>query len=118
MPESDQPEPSPDEVPPHAVFISPAEMQEHMRKQYEIQHALNESNVRRQDAFVEGLDEDQLRMFRGFIKSSLENPDYGQYMVGWVSAILKIKYNVCQYCGEKHESYEDLLSAHSNGEQP
>lgn len=97
---------------PAFAFVSPAELHEHMRKQFETAHALNESNVRRQDDFVEGLDEDQLRMFRGFLKASLEAPDYGQYMVGWVSAILKAKYKVCQYCGEKHESYDDLLTAH------
>lgn len=94
----------------------PPEVQQQMREQYENIHALNESNVRRQDAFIEGLDEDQLRMFRGMVRAGLDEPDFGNYMIGWISAVLKIRYNVCQHCGNKHETFEDLLNSHPEGE--
>ncbi len=73
---------------------------------------LREANVRLQDEFIEGLNEDQLRMFRAFLMSAMEDPSYGNYMAGWISSILKMKYNVCRFCGDKHETYEDLLGAH------
>lgn len=94
----------------------PREVQQHLRQQFETMNALNESNVRRQDAFIEGLDEDQLRMTRGMIKAALDDPSFGSYMIGWISAILKIKHNICQYCGDKHATYEDLLTAHPEGD--
>lgn len=109
----DAPPPSPDGPHFHGIpgFLPP-ELQEHLRKQLETQNELNESNVRNQDTFIDSLDEDQLRMLRGMIQSAIDDNAFGSYMVGWISSILKYKHNICQYCGNKHATYDDLLAAH------
>lgn len=98
------------------VFGPPPELLEQQRQQYEAMRAHNEANVRRQDAFVESLDEEQLRMLRSLIAAAVDNPPFGSYLVGWMASILKYKYNVCQYCGEHHITLDDILTAHPDPE--
>lgn len=96
----------------HGGIPIPLEVHEQLEQQKANVHELREQNVRAQDEFIESMDEDKLRMFRGFVGGIIDDPSYGNYMLGWISSILKIKYNVCRLCGDKHLSLEDLTSAH------
>jgi len=96
------------------IFGNPEEVQAELKKRTEEMRLTAEEHTRRMDDFVEGLNEDHLKLLQVIIRQCTANPDFGQYLNGWVSHMLKAKYSVCQFCGGKHETPEDWINAHAD----
>jgi hypothetical protein len=95
----------------------PEEVRQQMQQAADDQHALQESQVRELEDFIEGLAVDQAKMMRGIIRLATQDPSYGAYINGWLSHMLRFKFSICQVCGEKHEelSPEAIIAAHNKG---
>jgi len=96
------------------IFGSPEEVKEALVRRVEEQRLIAEEHTRSMDEFVEGLPEEHLKLLQVIIRQCAQNPDFGQYLNGWVSHMLKAKFSICQFCGGKHETPEDWIKAHAD----
>lgn len=96
----------------------PEELKQEMMRQVELNHMNAEDRVRAQTDLMERLSADDLTIVRDFVRNAVADAQYGSYLNGWMSHILQSKHKICQYCGETHESMEDMLIAHAPKEKP
>lgn len=96
------------------IMGDPEQVKAMLQQRMEEQRLTAEEHTRRMDEFVEGLPEEQLKLLQTIVRQVIHNPEYGQYLNGWLSHMLKSKYGVCQFCGGKHESPEDWIAAHAD----
>jgi hypothetical protein len=95
-------------------FGTPEEVHAALRQRAEEMKLTAEEHTRNLDDFMEGLDEGHLKLLQTIVRQIVHNPEYGQYLNGWLSHMLKSKYNMCQFCGGKHETPEDWIAAHAD----
>jgi hypothetical protein len=62
--------------------------------------------------FFEGLDEAQLRHFRGLLGVMIDRPESIHYYVGLVGGLLSQKFNVCLACSKNHDEELKGLADH------
>lgn len=94
----------------------PEELKQEMQRQAELNYMDGEERVRAQTDLMERLPAADLIIVRDFIRSAVADKEYGSYLNGWMSHILQAKHLICQYCGKKHETAEDMLLAHESQE--
>lgn len=95
----------------------PEEVKAQFERQIELQRMNAEDRVRAQTDLMERLSADDLAIVRDFVRNAVADAQYGSYLNGWMSHILQSKYLICQFCGEKHETVEQMLAAHNASEE-
>lgn len=94
----------------------PESVANELRNKLEYQRLSAEAQTERQQSLIETADSDTLQIIRDFVRGSAHDSTYGHYLVGLISSTLRAKHSICTYCGEKHETLEDLVTAHGPSE--
>lgn len=74
-----------------------------VRAMIEHQKLHAEENAHTALRFLESLDEDQLRAFRGIISSIAAMEDSVPYFIGLTGGLLHFKFKICLGCGIRHD---------------
>lgn len=73
-----------------------------------------EANAHEIRDFLDSLDEDQLRVFRGILASLAINKRGIQYFMGLVGGLMSAKFGVCLACSQKHDDELEKMASPDN----